>query len=747
MIKKKKLGFILGLAAVAVACSAGATIVTASADTMPQVRDYESFKMINGASVRLGKDEKAIRFATRISKADLHSAVGITAEDTQEQINEKLATAKIATMITPTRYLDAKGLTDFVATTDLVDGDNDMQIVEIKATDYVKNTENIYDSDSSINKDDYYYFNACLYNVAESNISRQFSAKSYLQVGKTIVDYTPFDKTNNSRDIWHVANAAKNSGLYVDTENSDEPYDYLAALSSEYTVTVDGEGYTLKRGESVRWHDEEILKEVEGQKYFAYYKNEDGTAYKPAPVSEDLTLTSVYDEISYEYTNGSFTVTGATDMIANDRNTKRLLVVPDTYSDGENTANVTAIAAEAFSRNTDAKNGLLKKAILSDNVTAIGKHAFLNCTELTYIKLRGVCELETGVQPFMNCRSLKTVIVGRRFIVTQAFFINESITEETIDNFMKADIYYDSTYNNGDSYINIRGVYNTDHWTDGSRNNLFSNKIYTYSETKVIGGWYYDENGEIALWDGHYYTANNAGELNAQIPPAHSYKNHTCTVCGVSSINYTYDSEKKGYVLDSYAEETAELIIPEKYDDGINGEYAVVAIAAGTFKRNTTVRKVILPRTVTKIGESAFEGCTALTYVQMEGVNLMSGTNAFNNCTALRTLIVGRRFALVDRNFWSNNTTAGSLDLYVSDYNNGDAHINLQPCFEGSEYSAGHTRNDLFSLKVYKYSSNTSTAGGWTYVDGVATANDENSYYQITGANKFIDPVAIGSGE
>lgn len=208
MIKKKKLGFILGLAAVAVACSAGATIVTASADTMPQVRDYESFKMINGASVRLGKDEKAIRFATRISKADLHSAVGITAEDTQEQINKKLATAKIATMITPTRYLDAKGLTDFVATTDLVDGDNDMQIVEIKATDYVKNTENIYDSDSSINKDDYYYFNACLYNVAESNISRQFSAKSYLQVGKTIVDYTPFDKTNNSRDIWHVANAA-----------------------------------------------------------------------------------------------------------------------------------------------------------------------------------------------------------------------------------------------------------------------------------------------------------------------------------------------------------------------------------------------------------------------------------------------------------------------------------------------------------------------------------------------------------
>ena len=749
-IKTKKFRIIVGAVAMALACGVGAGTITANADT-PALQDYASFAMLDGASVRVKKDEKAIRFTTRISKSDLHSAVGIEANDDAVAINAKLATAKIVTMITPTRYLDAENLTDFDATTDIA-----KQLVEIRANKYVKNAENIYETDSNVNKDDYYYFNACLYNVEEWNISRKFSAKSYLsietsvdgEIEETIVDYTDFDYEKNSRDIWDIANQAKqNSTLYPDTEETDEPYDYLAALSKSYTVTVDGAENTLKRGESVLWHDELITGEVAGQKYFAEYQTQDGSAYEVAPLSADIELTSTYDEISYLYTDGTYTVTGAADMLANPRNTEGLLVIPDTYNDGtNNSANVTAIAEKAFDHDTNAKNAALKKAVLSDNITSIGSYAFRNCKNLTYVKMRGVSELSSG--QFFNCNSIKTVIVGRRFIPAGAsFMINQKITEENKSQFMTADVYYDSTYNNGQAYINLRGVYNTEsHWTDTSlqRNNIFSTKLYTYSATKVMGGWYYDENGEIALWDGHYYTASTGGALSAQTAPAHTYENYECTVCGVKTINYTYDSSLGGYVLSSYADAATEYTIPESYDDGVNSSHPIVAIGARAFQGNTTITKVIMPRTVTSIGQLAFEGCTALTYVQMEGVHTMSSTEAFNNCSALRTIIVGKMFESTGRNFWSNKTTAGQLDLYVSDYVNGiRTNINLQPCFEGSSYNTGHSRNDLFSLKVYFLSADTATAGGWTYVDGIATANSVDSYYQITGANTFIDPAEI----
>ena len=399
------------------------------------------------------------------------------------------------------------------------------------------------------------------------------------------------------------------------------------------------------------------------------------------------------------------------------------------FNDGKNgVKNVIAVQDFAF-----ANCYRLEKVVFPDTLTQVRGtrgNIFMQCYALNFVDLGGIISFNGGGNEFLDCFNLKKLVVAPGFKVKsseQRFLLRDRRPAEVV--FSVNCIDYAGTM---DLYVKAEEITETS-IAVSAKNNLYSGNVYCFSDVSACGKWYYNESGEP--------TSRN-----------HDFSDGvSCKFCGLKAakdIAYKFDATQGGYVVsgfvDGYSTEILEL---SSYDDGINGEYPVVAIAAGAFKGNTAVRKLILPRTVTKIGESAFEGCTALTYVQMEGVNLMSGTNAFNNCTALRTLIVGRRFALVDRNFWSNNTTAGSLDLYVSDYNNGDAHINLQPCFEGSEYSAGHTRNDLFSLKVYKYSSNTSTAGGWTYVDGVATANDENSYYQITGANTFIDPVAIGSGE
>lgn len=69
--------------------------------------------------------------------------------------------------------------------------------------------------------------------------------------------------------------------------------------------------------------------------------------------------------------------------------------------------------------------------------------------------------------------------------------------------------------------------------------------------------------------------------------------------------------------------------IAENYYDN-NGELVTV------FGGNTNIEKVILPKYVTEIPESAFEGCTSLETIFASGVTKI-GANAFKGCTALAT--------------------------------------------------------------------------------------------------------------
>lgn len=69
--------------------------------------------------------------------------------------------------------------------------------------------------------------------------------------------------------------------------------------------------------------------------------------------------------------------------------------------------------------------------------------------------------------------------------------------------------------------------------------------------------------------------------------------------------------------------------IAENYYDN-NGKLVTV------FGGNTNIEKVILPKYVTEIPESAFEGCTSLETIFASGVTKI-GANAFKGCTALAT--------------------------------------------------------------------------------------------------------------
>ena len=51
------------------------------------------------------------------------------------------------------------------------------------------------------------------------------------------------------------------------------------------------------------------------------------------------------------------------------------------------------------------------------------------------------------------------------------------------------------------------------------------------------------------------------------------------------SLTYSYDSTNQSYSVTGYSDITIsdKVIIPDKYDDGTNGEHTVTSIAAAAF--------------------------------------------------------------------------------------------------------------------------------------------------------------------
>lgn len=70
------------------------------------------------------------------------------------------------------------------------------------------------------------------------------------------------------------------------------------------------------------------------------------------------------------------------------------------------------------------------------------------------------------------------------------------------------------------------------------------------------------------------------------------------------------------------------------------GDFAIVKISNNVFKDQTNLRTIEVPDTVTEIGASAFENCSALTSMVINNVTEI-GANAYKGCTKLEEITAG----------------------------------------------------------------------------------------------------------
>lgn len=96
-------------------------------------------------------------------------------------------------------------------------------------------------------------------------------------------------------------------------------------------------------------------------------------------------------------------------------------------------------------------------------------------------------------------------------------------------------------------------------------------------------------------------------------------------------------SEVVEYVPIDYTNEN--IVVPSRMSDG-KRTYDVTAIAANAFKNNKIIKSIVIPDSVTKIGEGAFSGCSNLQTVVLGKNVKYINAKAFYKCTKIKKIVI-----------------------------------------------------------------------------------------------------------
>ena len=131
-------------------------------------------------------------------------------------------------------------------------------------------------------------------------------------------------------------------------------------------------------------------------------------------------------------------------------------------------------------------------------------------------------------------------------------------------------------------------------------------------------------------------SCSNETEFDPTLPPS-------------EGLEFEYDEEAGGYsVIGKGTCKDTTIVIPEKHYD-VN----VIGIHSRLFAFDDAV-KIIIPQTVTTIGESAFAYCRKLKTISIPNSVTSIGKDAFSNCTSLVTIKLPNSITSIEDSLFYN---------------------------------------------------------------------------------------------
>ena len=346
-------------------------------------------------------------------------------------------------------------------------------------------------------------------------------------------------------------------------------------------------------------------------------------------------VTSIYSE-AFKGCNNIETLTYNTDAIGTCFSGKTKLKTVNIGS------SVTSIAQNAFSGCTG-----LTSITIPDNVTAIGDDAFKNCSGLTSLTIPdGVTTI--GSSAFRGCSGLKSVTIPESVTSIGYWAFDGCNSIETL------------TYN-----TNAIGS----HYSRGSHfcsNASLKTVNIGNSVNSIVSGAFQHCTGLTSLTIpnsveniGSYAFYNCTGLTTVTIPNSvkiveeEAFKDCAALTSifidgdadySNAMLNFTKDGikynvlDKKSVEVISCSISDTAVIIPGTVIFG--NTFAVRVIANNAFKNQTELTSVMIPATVTNIGESAFSGCSSLESIVIPDSVESIGKNAFNGCSGVKSVVI-----------------------------------------------------------------------------------------------------------
>jgi hypothetical protein len=140
----------------------------------------------------------------------------------------------------------------------------------------------------------------------------------------------------------------------------------------------------------------------------------------------------------------------------------------------------------------------------------------------------------------------------------------------------------------------------------------------------------------------------------------------SCTVCGAiiskeslplkervveleDGTTWYYDIKDNKAIINRYEGSVEDVSIPSELDG-----YTVVALEDYLFNRNTVIKTVVVPNSITSISEYAFRGCQSLTSVSLGNSITSIGQYAFCGCYSLTSISLGNNLKSIGDSAFSN---------------------------------------------------------------------------------------------